>query len=254
MDLDERRRVADANLLAAFSMTSAGLNEPKGGVTRFGSVDVVAVGVESAFFNPVLVLEPGARPNDVVAGIDWVEARGLPVSVQVRDDIDPDLRSTLEGLGLVADPWPTPVMVLDPIGSAPPTPDSMDIRIGGPELFDDWHAALESGELFRRIFDRSLVADPRIRLAVGYDEDEPVSAAAAIQSGSTLGIYAVGTVDRARRRGFGRAATWAAIDAGRRAWRSTVAILQSSEAGVPLYRSMGFEMVAAYIEYARPKG
>jgi hypothetical protein len=96
-------------------------------------------------------------------------------------------------------------------------------------------------------------ADSRVILAVGYLDAEPVSSAAAIRSGSTIGIYAVGTQERARRRGIGRAATWAAIETGVRAWDGTIAILQSSEMNLPLSRSMGFELVGGYIEHARPK-
>jgi ribosomal protein S18 acetylase RimI-like enzyme len=127
------------------------------------------------------------------------------------------------------------------------------IRIGGAELLDDWHAAIESSEVFRGLFGPTLVADPRVRLAVGYLAGEPVSAAAAVHSGRTLGVYAVATVERARRRGIGRAVTWAAIEAGANAWESTIAVLQSSEMGVPVYRSMGFEEVARYVEFDRPK-
>ena len=79
------------------------------------------------------------------------------------------------------------------------------------------------------------MADDRILAAVGYDDGEPVSCAAAIRSGSTVGIYAVGTIERARRRGYGRAVTSAAIDAGRSAWAGTVAVLQSSELGLRVF-------------------
>jgi hypothetical protein len=121
------------------------------------------------------------------------------------------------------------------------------------ELFDDWHAALGSGEVFRRVFGNALVADPNVRLAVGYLAGAPVSGAAVLRSERTIGIYAVGTVEAARRRRIGRAVTWAAIGAGRAAWGSEIAILQSSEMGVPVYRSMGFEQVSRYIGFERPK-
>jgi len=98
-----------------------------------------------------------------------------------------------------------------------------------------------------------MMADDRVLAVVAYVAGEPVSCAAAIRSGSTVGIYAVATVELARRRGYGRATTWAAIDAGRNAWHGTTAILQSSEAGVPVYRSLGFVTVGRYVEYARPK-
>jgi GNAT superfamily N-acetyltransferase len=258
VDLDERRRLADENVIAAFSLAQARLGDPRGGSARFGAVQVVAVGVEVAFYNPVLALDPATTPADVRAAIAWVESKRLPVSVQVRNDLDDQVRSAIEELGLVADEWPTPVMALEPIPADPPgsavaPPADVAIRTGGVELLDDWHAAIESGTTFRRIFGATLGRDPRVRLAVAYLDNVPVSAAAAIASGSTLGVYAVGTLERARRRGIGRAVTWAAIEAGRTAWGSTIAILQSSEMGLPVYRSMGFEVISHYTEYDRPK-
>ena len=258
MDLDERRRLADENVIAAFSLGQERLGDPRGGSARFGAVRVVAVGVDVAFYNPVLALDPATTPANVQTAIEWVESKGLPVSVQVRNDLDDQVRSAIEELGLVADEWPTPVMALEPIPADPPgsavaPPADVALRTGGEELLDDWHAAIESGTTFRRIFGPTLGRDPRVRLAVAYLDDVPVSAAAAISSRSSVGVYAVGTVERARRRGIGRAVTWAAIEAGRTAWGSTIAILQSSEMGLPVYRSMGFEVISHYTEYDRPK-
>jgi GNAT superfamily N-acetyltransferase len=128
----------------------------------------------------------------------------------------------------------------------------VEIRLGGADLFDDMHAVLGSSATFRRIFGPELLGDPGVCVAVGYLDGEPVSAATAIRSASTLGIYAVATIERARRRGIGRAVTWAAIEAGRSTWGSRIAVLQSSEMGLPVYASMGFVEVARYIAYERP--
>ncbi len=268
MDLDERRRLADANVTSAFDLARERSHDPRGGRARFGAVDVVALGAEVAFYNPVLALDPRSGPDDVVAAVEWVESKGLPASVQVRADIDREVHKSLEALGLVADPWHTPVMVLEPIpwsgapgaggpgslapGSLAPAPQGIEIRTGGDDLFDDMHAVLGSSATFRRIFGLEFLGDPAVRVVVGYLEGEPVSAATAIRSGSTLGIYAVATIERARRRGIGRAVTSVAIEAGRSAWDCTIAVLQSSEMGVPVYTSMGFVEVARYVSYERP--
>ena len=37
-----------------------------------------------------------------------------------------------------------------------------------------------------------------------------------------------------------------------RSWGGTIAVLQSSDVGLSVYRSMGFEQVAGYYLYARP--
>ena len=252
MDLEERRRLADANVVGAFSLAQQRFGDPRSERARFGAVEAVAIGVDIAFYNPVLALDPASRPDDVLEAIAWVEAKGLPASFQVRSDVDPRVRAAVEALGIVADTWATPVMMLEPIPPGPPAPPGVVITTGGSELFDDWHAALGSRETFRRVFGPAVVADPSVRLAVGYLAGEPVSGAAAIRTERTIGIYAVGTIEAARRRGIGRAVTWAAIDAGRAAWGGTMAVLQSSEIGLGVYRSMGFEKVAGYFLYARP--
>jgi hypothetical protein len=86
MDVEERRRRADANAVAAFTLAQARLGDPRGETARFGAVEAVAIGVDVAFFNPVLALDPASTPDDVLAAIAWVEAKGLPVSVQIRSD------------------------------------------------------------------------------------------------------------------------------------------------------------------------
>jgi GNAT superfamily N-acetyltransferase len=254
MDLDQRRRLADANVVGAFSLAQEQFGDRRSEQKRFGVVEAVAIGVDVAFYNPVLALDPASRPDDVLEAIAWVEGKGLPVSVQVRADVDPGVHDVVEALGMVADPWATPVMALEPIPPGPSAPPGIVITIGGAELFDDWHAALGSGETFRRVFGPAMVADPSVRLAVAYLAGEPVSGAAAVRTDQTIGVYAVGTVEGARRRGIGRAVTWAAIDAGRAAWGGSIAILQSSDMGVPVYHSMGFEEVSRYIGFERPKG
>jgi GNAT superfamily N-acetyltransferase len=249
-----RRQVADANVVAAFELLPEINDGERAGRTRFGAVEVIAAGIDVAFFNPVLALDKTCRLDDIRAGIAWIEKRGLPASVQVADPVDPTVDVGLRSAGFTDDPWRTPVMVLDPIPAQPPVkaPAELEIRIGGAELHEDFHAANESGPMFRELFGTRLMADDRVQAAVGFEAGLPVSCATAIRSGSTVGIYAVATVERARRRGYGRAVTWAAIDAGRIAWHGTTSILQSSEVGVSVYSSLGFEIVGRYVEYARP--
>ncbi len=252
MLLDERRQLADANAIAAFSLAAERLGATGHGRARFGAAEAVAVGVDVAFFNSVFAFDPAVNAADVLAGIAWVEARGLPASVRISDDADPEIRIAVEALGLVADSFSTPVMVLEPIPKPPPVPDEIVIRTGSVELIEDLHTALESGEVFRRIFGLDFVSDPGVRLAVAYLDGRPVAGAGAIRSRTTVGIYAVATLERARRRGIGRAVTWAAIEAGALAWGASIAILQSTQMGLPVYYSMGFQEVGRYLAFERP--
>ena len=144
-------------------------------------------------------------------------------------------------------------MILEPITAAPPPPDDARVRTGGTELIEDWHAAFEADERLRAILNADLVSDPDVRIAVLDVDGDPVAGAMAFRWDESVGIYTVATVERARRRGFGRAVTWAAIDAGRTAWGSRIAILQSSPMGRSVYAAMGFEAIGSLGIWRRPR-
>jgi GNAT superfamily N-acetyltransferase len=205
------------------------------------------------FFNRVMALHGEARPRDAIAAVEWIEGRGWPVIVQLSVDGDPEVRDAIDGLGLQAVEWQSPIMVLEPIPRAPRPPAELSIRTGGADLSDDYIAAVPIGPVLARVLGREFASDRDVRLAVGYLENAPVAVATAIRDGSTIGIYAVATAERVRRRGFGRAVTWAAIQAGLDAWGGSMAVLQSSEMGVPVYASMGFTEIGRYIECMRPR-
>ena len=233
----------------------AHLDPPAGGSRQFGAVSAVATGSAAAFFNRVFAIDPGAGPADLASAVEWMVGLGQPVSVQVWADGDPALARAAIGLGFQPDPWQPPVMMLRGIpAEAPPPPAGVDIEFGGAELHDDWHAGLGAGPIFQGLFGPSAMADQNVRLALARLEGAPVAAAAAIRGGGVVGIYAVGTHEHARGRGIGRAVTWAALVAGARAWDLSVAVLQSSGMGLPVYRAMGFEEIGAYVEFERPKG
>lgn len=252
MDPAARLPAADANLIAAFDVLRQHVADPRGGNRAFGEIRAIATGIQVPFFNPILALADESRLEDILAALAWSRSSGIEPSVQVASRLDGRLGPGLVAAGFRAGLFAMPVMVLDPIPTAPPSPDGVRIRVGGAELFEDWHAALDSGPIWRGAAGPGFLDDPRIRAVVAYLDGEPVSASSAIRLGPTLGIYAVGTREHARRRGIGRAVTWAAIDAGRRDWDSEIAILQSSEIGLPVYRSMGFGQVGALIEYGAP--
>ncbi len=220
-------------MVETFARTIESFGDPRGARARFGRVEAIVTGVDDAFFNFVVVVDPQASRVDVRAAAAWVAGRGVSYSVFVRDDVGEEIRSAL-----MADPQ---------------APAGLVIRVGGGELFDEWHTALESSDVFQRLFGRSLIADPDALVAVGYLEGSPVSGAAAIHTAGVVGIYALWTQEPARRRGFGRAVTWAAIDAGVLAWGAAASTLQSSDMGEPIYRSMGFEAIASYTRFALPR-
>lgn len=66
--------------------------------------------------------------------------------------------------------------------------------------------------------------------------------------GGVAGLYAVATLPDVRGRGFGRALTLAALDAGR-ALGYQIGVLQASDSGFPVYRRLGFRTMFDYAVY-----
>ena len=102
-----------------------------------------------------------------------------------------------------------------------------------------------------RMFSEAMLGDPEVDAFVAYLQGSPVGYSLAIGSERASGVYNVGTLPSARRRGVGTALTWAAIDAGRRGGHDC-AVLQSSEMARAMYRAMGFRKVADYAVFREP--
>lgn len=260
MDRDRQRRAAAENVIGAFDRLAFHYAHPRRGRRRFNTVEAVATGHDAAFFNPVVAFLPDAAATDVLAALEWVEGRGLAVSVHLATDADPSVRSVLETGGFRVEPDGATVMALDltagDVADAGPNlstgaAEKATVRAGGDELSEAWWSALEGSDRFRQTFSRRLIADPDVRIAVGDLDGEPVAGAMAIRTDDVLGVYAVYTQERARRRGLGRAATSAVIRAGFAAWGSRLATLESTRMGKSVYRAIGFSEVGSVVVHTR---
>jgi ribosomal protein S18 acetylase RimI-like enzyme len=99
-----------------------------------------------------------------------------------------------------------------------------------------------------RIFARAMAKAPLARGYLGWLGDEAVATCASYYAAGVVGLYSVATLPQARRRGFGRAMTLAALrDAREQGYR--VAVLESSEIGEPVYSAIGFRQVYALPGY-----
>jgi ribosomal protein S18 acetylase RimI-like enzyme len=252
MNDEDLLAAADANVIAAFQLISPYYEYEGHGSRWFGGVAAVVTGMPSAFYNPVLALDPDTRVEEVRAAVEWIRERGASPSVQVQSTIDQRLRAAIARLGLVNDDS-TPVMALVPIPTSIPTaPAELEIRATTPETVDAWQDVQGAGENFRKTFGRAFLANQDTRWVSGSMDGQVVTAALAVRGPKTIGIYAVATIDAARRRGYGQAITWAAIRAGRAAWGVDLAVLQSSDMGHGVYASMGFRDVGRYVQYMPP--
>jgi len=253
-DRSQLRALNDDNLVAAFSGLIPHYGSPVGGRRAFGGATAIVTGMPPAFFNPVLCVGQSVERHDLGAAVAWSRSRGVRPSLAVRDDLDQAIAVEARDLGFEPAAWSMPGMALRLPSTTPEAPPAeLDCQlIETAERLEDWHVVFSSGPAYRQAFGASMLEDPDIRLVVGAVDRQPVTAALAIHTPGVVGIYSVATAEAARRRGYGRAVTWAAIEAGRSAWRSEVAVLQSSEMGFPMYVAMGFVVVCRYTIYEEP--
>ncbi|HVN37085.1 MAG TPA: GNAT family N-acetyltransferase [Myxococcota bacterium] len=214
--------------------------------------------------NAAARLDPAVPAAEVIARARaHFAGEARTFTLWVRGAPDADLEAAAESAKLLpVSPVPSPWMVLrkrlpDP---APPR----DVRV---ELVRDesrirdvvavsqaaWAPAglppAETASLLGRA-DRMLA--PHLVWSLAWRDDRPVACAMALCSHGVAGIYWVGTVPDARRRGLAEIVTRAAGNAGfDRGMR--VAALQASAMGYPVYQRMGYETVSHTRWYlARP--
>ena len=146
----------------------------------------------------------------------------------------PDLRSR----GWVLEGHP-PLLVRPPGNqSVPPTPASLRLeRVGGTEALRDWERVAVDGFPYRELqpyrpgalLADAVLAEERLRLWVGYEQDRPVCAGSLFVDAGVAAFSLGVTLPSARRRGY-----WAAM------------------AGVRLVEAPGLPAVGVFSDMSRP--
>ncbi len=101
------------------------------------------------------------------------------------------------------------------------------------------HAGLKQAPLWKE----------RMQAWLGVENGVPVSAAAAIANQDSLFVALVATMPAAQRKGYGEATTRKALYEGARETGLKRAVLHATDAGMPVYRRIGFEKVATFQLY-----
>jgi len=113
----------------------------------------------------------------------------------------------------------------------------------------NWNPTDEAVSAFyTRVATPALASDCPARFFLGYAQGKPVAARECFLYAGVAGVYNVVTLTTARRRGFGRALTLAALQEAREAGYST-AVLQASDQGESIYTRLGFVECSAFREY-----
>lgn len=242
---------ADRNFIASYEKLAE--HQPAGEVERFGSVLAFVSGLPISIFNGAVITKR-APPGDVGAAAKWLDKRGWPYRVWVREELAPEVAPALEADGFVRKDWVLPGMTMRPGPSPPPSP-GVTVKAVDEAAVEEHVAVLVATNvpewIARSMCAASFVADPDCRFFTAYLHGRPAGHSLAIRSGDVSGVYNVGTVSDARKRGVGTAASWAAVEAGRE-WGCSTVVLQSSDMGFGIYGHMGFEVVVRYVMFQRP--
>jgi GNAT superfamily N-acetyltransferase len=235
-------------------------------VTRLPGLTALDTPVPLLLFNQLLVEDGDTPARDVERsireGVASFRDQGKRFSLTLRAGFD-DAWCPLAGeLGLEpldATPW-MPGMALHPLpepGSLPPPPGH-EIRAVKDEHGLTDHAEVAAAgfgmplEWVHAVITPGLLAAGAMTFYVGYQDGTPVTSGLGVVMGATVGVYNIATIESARGRGLGRAMTQRIVDDGACAG-CEVAILQSSEMGLPVYVRLGFRTVAEYLAYVQPR-
>jgi ribosomal protein S18 acetylase RimI-like enzyme len=254
MDDERLSAMVDANLVAfarhLARSTPAGALEERRDLLLIAGDEPSAVIVNSAF-----AIGMGGDPASILpAAAAFFGRRGHGYGIWTRAHADAALEAVLPTVGFSLD-VDFPVMVLEERPADVPAPDGTVLRevvdaAGVADFRTADRAGFASHDVERAAVDSAFrdpgsLLDPAVAGFVAYVDGVPAAAALSFTALEVARIGWVGTVPAFRRRGLGAAVTRAAVLAGfDRGAR--IAALESSPAGVPLYRSMGFRPITSY--------
>ena len=193
-----------------------------------------------------------AAASDISAAIEWFEGSAPSFPFIVRTNADDALRAELGRLGYQPAPSER-AMVLEAPRRLPydgplsirEVKSGLDIDIYGGV---NWPPGLQHvGIAIART-----AARLGFMLLLGELDGRPIACSMAVVTDAIVGIYNVGVQEPYRRRGFGAAITWAAVEAGLHAG-ATTAWLGASEMAYGLYRRLGFVEHFEYLHLELPK-
>jgi GNAT superfamily N-acetyltransferase len=253
--MNESRRRAHLNLIDSshqlFDLDSGATVETHGGCfLGAGSSDNPAVS------NAAFRVDDALDPSELLRRArEFFGRRGRGFSLWTRGDEaeDRDLLQVALAEGL-SPFFEMPEMVMVGRAEETPLPEGVELRRlhGAEEAADYWRVARESyvsigfpPEVFDHYDDHAGLMTDNTVAFLAYRGRDPVAIAMTIVNNGVAGIYWVGTTERARGQGLGRALTAAAVNAGLDLG-ADLASLQASPMGEPIYRAMGFEKIFDY--------
>ncbi len=222
-------------------------------------------GVPDMHLNAVLStnLDPSRADETIDDRLARLRAGGVPFIWWVMPSARPtDLADRLATRGLVNDGrWPGYAIATDALADRAPV-DGLEIRrVRSADELDTYLGVyapiLSPSPAFTELFIRAAKrtgfgADAPEEHFVGFLRGEAVATVSLVTAGGAAGIYNVTTTEAVRRQGIGAAMTVAAVRHGANRGM-TVATLQASTMGRPVYERLGFEFVCDLLPYRDPR-
>jgi GNAT superfamily N-acetyltransferase len=223
-------------------------------IHRADGVGLYATGLPAPLFNQI-VTDDEAEPAEVAAAVQILRDRQVPFCAVLRRDADERLRPLMTELALALDRGVLPGMALHPM----PTDLATSARGLEIEVVRDARSLREHALVAAHAFGiredvaiafvgEELWTRSGATVYLGRSEGRPVVSGFSLRTGDTLGIFTIATEADARGRGFGGAMTSRLIADGAAAG-CTVAALQASDMGRPIYERIGFRVVQEYDVY-----
>lgn len=219
----------------------------------------VCTGATHPFGNMVLGLAPDDVPGLLEAAEPFLRL-GVPSSVvYTHPEISEEAHERLVSLGFEQHDA-MPAMAVDVAALAPTTlPEGCELlRVGGGPEAEEWVEALAEGyeiplEVAALFSPEFHAGSRRLSFWAAVEDGRMVATSTLWLADGVAGIYCVATRHGERRRGLGAHLTAEPLRrAAAEGW--AVGVLQSSPAGLPVYRRLGFQELAEVSMYLRMPG
>lgn len=217
----------------------------------------VLSGLPAPELSVALVVREPADPLGALAAAERAFARrGLPLGIEIELGRYPSVEQTIQDLGLVK-AVSRPAMALA-VGDvpAPEPPEGTEIRVVRTSqdltrvVRIETQAFGTAPEVAKRLIAPQLLHRDDTTLFVASWDGKAVAMAYTHEHEGTLGVFGVGTLPKFRGLGIGTAITAFAIGSSRGA---DLAWLQPTAMARSVYERMGFEPVAEWEVWVRPR-
>ncbi|MBI4766136.1 MAG: hypothetical protein HY787_16310 [Deltaproteobacteria bacterium] len=221
---------------------------------------MVAGGDKSPATNSAMRIGDHPRPpaDEIMDRVrDYFGNRERGYSLHIRRHLDPDLEDLCRSAEMVKISESPGMSIQEPIRMKD-LPSGITIKIiedksGAVDFASVAIDSYQSLGMPQKIGEKIFATPERMlrpynHLVVAYLDGKPVSAAMLMFSHAIAGIYWVGTVESARKKGLAEACTSFVTNEGFKRGAPCV-ILQASQFGEPIYRRLGFQEFTRYPWY-----